>query len=181
MSRYASLLRGINVGRAKRLAMADLRGLVEELGFTNVRTLLNSGNVVFDAPGGDGAHIASRLEQAIADHAGFRSNVIVVSRGEMTTIAGENALATRADNHSRLLVVFVRDGARLQHLAPLATRDWSPEALHVGSKAAYIWSPNGVLASEVFEASGRVLGDQVTTRNWATLLKLCALMDVPVP
>ncbi len=181
MTRCAALLRGINVGKAKRLAMADLKVLVEGLGGTNVRTLLNSGNVVFDAPDEEAPTIGMRLEEAIASHAGFRSNVIVVTRDRMTTIAAENALADRADNPSRLLVVFVRDVAVLGRLAPLAARDWTPEALHIGSQAAYLWSPGGVLAGEIVEASGRVLGDQVTTRNWATLLKLCALMGAPVP
>jgi uncharacterized protein (DUF1697 family) len=173
---YAALLRGINVGKAKRLAMADLRTLVEALGYTDVRTLLNSGNVVFDTAEKDAARIASRIEQGIVEAAGFRSNVIVVSRRDVAAIVGDNALAAQVDNPSRLLVAFVRDATVLTGLAPLTSRDWAPEALHVGTKAAYLWCPGGVLGGQVVEASGRVLGDKATTRNWATVLKLHDLM-----
>lgn len=64
--RYVALLRGINVGRAKRVAMADLRALVEGLGFHSVRTLLNSGNVVFDGEVADCTDAAIRIEHALA-------------------------------------------------------------------------------------------------------------------
>lgn len=177
MSTCAALLRGINVGKAKRLAMADLRALVEGLGYTGVRTLLNSGNVVFDAPETDLARIATRIERGIVDAHGFRSNVIVVSRRDVTAIVEDNALAAQADNPSRLLVAFVRDASVLAALAPLTTQDWAPEAMHLGTRAAYLWCPDGVLGGRVVEASGRLLGDQATTRNWATVLKLRDLMD----
>ncbi len=181
MHTMAALLRGINVGRAKRIAMADLRRWVEGLGYSNVRTLLNSGNVVFETRERDAARVAARIEAAIADNAGFSVNVIVVSREEMTTIARENALSAMADNPSRLLVAFVREPSVLGDLATLSARDWSPEGFHVGSRAAYLWSPDGVLASAIVEASGRLLGNRVTTRNQATVLKLCAMMGVPAP
>jgi uncharacterized protein (DUF1697 family) len=70
----------------------------------------------------------------------------------------------------------VRDASVLAALAPLTTRDWAPEALHIGTKAAYLWCPDGVLGGQVIEASGRVLGEKATTRNWATVLKLRDLM-----
>lgn len=177
MSTHAALLRGINVGRARRLAMADLRRLVEGLGYTGVRTLLNSGNVVFDAPDADVKRIASRIEDGIAEVAGFRSRVIVVSRRDVSAIVRDNALAGRTDNPSRLLVAFVRATAVLDALAPLTTKDWSPEALHVGTRAAYLWCPDGVVTGVLVEAAGRVMGDQVTTRNWATVLKLREMME----
>ncbi len=181
MHTMAALLRGINVGRAKRIAMADLRRWVESLGYTNVRTLLNSGNVVFETRERDVARVAARIEAAIAANAGFPVNVIVVGREEMATIAHENALAAVADNPSRLLVAFVREPSVLGELGTLTARDWSPEGFHIGSRAAYLWTPGGVLASEIMEASGRLLGNRVTTRNQATLLKLCAMMGVPAP
>lgn len=108
---YVALVRGINVGRAKRVAMADLRALVERLGYRDVRTVLNSGNVIFGAPRG--------------------------------TEPGEAA-------------------ARI------------PESLARGPGVAYLWCPDGILASRLADAVSRALGDGVTTRNWATMTKLHA-------
>ena len=181
MNRCVALLRGINVGKAKRLAMADLRRVVESLGYTDVRTLLNSGNVVFDTRDTDLRRVAARIEEAVAAHAGFVSRVIVVDRALLATVVRENDLAARTDNPSRLLVAFVRDAAVLDGLAPLAARDWSPEALHVGTRAAYLWCPEGVVDARVVDASWRVLGEGTTTRNWATVLKLCPLAGVSLP
>ncbi|HTV01006.1 MAG TPA: DUF1697 domain-containing protein, partial [Luteitalea sp.] len=98
MTTYAALLRGINVGKAKRIAMADLRRLVEEAGFEAPRTLLNSGNVVFDGPEQAPATIATKLEAAIEAAVGFRSNVIVVTADLVDTVVRENALAEACDN-----------------------------------------------------------------------------------
>ena len=174
--RYAALLRGVNVGRAKRIAMADLRALMTDLGYGDVGTLLNSGNATFAARQDDEAAIARRIEDAIVDRAGFSSAVIVISRDTLETVVRENALAAHADNPSRLLVAFVRDTRVLEPLVPLTARDWTPEQLHVGSQAAYLWCPGGILGGSLMDAAGRVLGDRTTTRNWATVLKLLAAM-----
>lgn len=175
MSTWAALLRGVNVGKAKRIAMADLRTIVEEAGYTRVRTLLNSGNVVFDGRTGEAARVAARLESAIEARVGFHSRVVVVDGAVMDTVVSEQTL-THADNPSRLLVAFVQDTDRLKALADLDIRDWGDEALVVGTQAAYVWVPAGVLDSRIFEAVGKVLGNQVTTRNWATVQKLHAMM-----
>ena len=75
MKRYIALLRGINVGKAKRVPMADLRALMEDLGLAGVRTLLNSGNAVFDAKGGSAASLAKRLRAAILDKTGVVTHI----------------------------------------------------------------------------------------------------------
>jgi uncharacterized protein (DUF1697 family) len=175
MSSWAGLLRGINVGKAKRIAMADLRAIVEQAGYTKVRTLLNSGNVVFEGPKGDAARIASRLEAAIEKGVGFHSRVVVVDGSVMDTVVREQTL-THADNPSRLLVAFVQDRDRLKALDELGTRDWGDETMAVGTHAAYVWMPAGVLESPMFEHVAKVLGNHMTTRNWATVQKLHAMM-----
>lgn len=174
MTTWVGLLRGINVGKAKRVAMADLRRLVEEAGYTDVRTLLNSGNVVFRGPRAEAARVAARLETAIEAMVGFHAHVVVLDAAELDTVVRQHTL-TQADNPSRLLVAFVQDATRLRALDALVGRDWSPEALAVGARAAYVWSPAGVLDSAAFEAMGRALGTSVTTRNWATVQKLHAM------
>lgn len=81
--RAVALLRGINVGRAKRIAMADLRALMAELGFDDVRTLLNSGNIVFTDPKGKPAQASGRIERAIADQLGVSTQVLVITADEL--------------------------------------------------------------------------------------------------
>lgn len=175
-TRYIALLRGINVGRAKRVAMAELRTLVEGLGFQNVRTLLNSGNVVFDGDVADCADAAIRIEHAVAARTGVVARVLVLAAGDLATIVDEHQLRDVALDHSRLLVTFLFDPADAVRLAPLATQDWTPERLAVGTRAAYLWCPNGILASRLPEAVGRALGTPATARNWATVMKLHALV-----
>ena len=87
--RYVALLRGINVGRAKRVAMGDLRALVEALGFTDVRTLLNSGNVVFSGAAANPADLAARLERALANRLGVSSTIVVLTSGDVQTIVDD--------------------------------------------------------------------------------------------
>ena len=175
MDTYFALLRGINVGRAKRLAMADLRALVEGLGCGDVRTLLNSGNVVFTAPRGDPGGLASAIEQALEREAGVASRTTVLTAPELAGIVGENPLLDVATDPSRLLVAVLRQPADRERLEPLLEQDWQPDALALGKRAAYLWCPEGQLQSRIPEAVERLVGDAVTTRNWRTITKLHAL------
>ncbi len=173
---HVAFLRGINVGRAKRVAMADLRALVEGLGYRDVRTLLNSGNVVFTAPRASPAAVAARIEAALAERLGLASRVTALAAEELAAAVAGNPLVAGDRDPSRLLVAVSGDSEGLRRLAPLAGEDWSPEALALGARVAYLWCPAGVLEIRLPEAVGRALGDAVTTRNWATMTKLDALL-----
>ena len=173
--RQVALLRGINVGKAKRVSMAELRALVEGLGYADVSTLLNSGNIVFTARGAAARTSAARIEKAIAREVGFTSRVTVLTAAELAAAVAENPLAEACTDPSRLLVAVLADPADRKKLEPLTKQDWTPEVLALGSRVAYIWCPEGILVSRLLEAVGRPLGDAVTTRNWATLIKLHAL------
>jgi len=175
VTRYAALLRGINLGAARRLPMSALREIVGDAGFSDARALLNSGNVVFTGTG-DPVHVARRLEAGIVARVGFRSRVIVETGDTLETIVRENSLLAQMTTPSRLQVAFVDDVGVLAGLTALADRAWGEEALAVGTRAAYLWCPEGVSRSTVIEAAGRVLGDHTTLRAWSTVLKLQALM-----
>jgi uncharacterized protein (DUF1697 family) len=176
-TRHVALLRGINVGRAKRVAMADLCRLVEGLGYRDVRTLLNSGNVVFSGSAAAGIKAAGRIEKAMAEELGVSARVTVITADELSEIVEVNPLLETADNHSRLLVAVLADPADRARLAPLARQDWAPGAMALGKRAAYLWCPEGMLENRLAIAVGRALGDRWTTRNWATISKLRALLD----
>jgi uncharacterized protein (DUF1697 family) len=172
--RHVLLLRGVNVGRGKRVAMADLKALVESLGCRDVKTLLNSGNVVC-AAGAKAKTLGPRLEKALADQLGLTTRVIVLSADDVATIVSGNPLLDVATNPSRLLVAVLADPADRPKLVALAKGDWKPEAIAVGTRAAYLWMPAGVIDSRVAKALEKSIGSAVTSRNWSTILKLEAL------
>ena len=176
MPRYVALFRGINVGKAKRVAMADLRALLAKLGYTDIATLLNSGNAVFTGEAAASARHAERIRAAVARQLGVDARVIIKSGKEIAAIIAGNALEKIATDHSRLLVAMTDDAKALAALRTLANADWKNEKVHLGKEAAYLWCANGILESK---AAGQLLGQLKgtgTTRNWATLLKIHALM-----
>ncbi|XLZ69680.1 DUF1697 domain-containing protein [Massilia sp. SR12] len=174
--RLVALMRGINVGRAKRIAMADLRKVLADMGYSDVRTLLNSGNAVFDCSPADVADSAARIEDALVLKLGVPAKVTVLEAAQLAEIVAQNSLQGVASDHSRLLVAVLNkpeeDRCKLE---PLAHQSWQPEAFALGRHAAYIWCPDGVLASRAAAAMGKALGDAVTSRNWSTISKLHAL------
>jgi uncharacterized protein (DUF1697 family) len=175
-SRHVVLLRGVNVGKAKRIAMADLRALVEGLGYGDVKTLLNSGNVVFSVPASVRGDVGARMEKALVAKTGVAARATVLTADDIATIIRENPLLDVATNPSRLLVAVLADPADRPKLATLSGGDWAPEAFAVGTRAAYLWMPDGVIDSRVGKALARAMGDAVTSRNWSTMLKLAALV-----
>jgi uncharacterized protein (DUF1697 family) len=166
-----ALLRGINVGKANRVSMEDLRGIISGLGYREVQTLLNSGNAVFKDPG-TGKDAAAVIEKAMQKKLGVTCRVMVVSAADLAVIVRENPLLEIADNPSRLQVAVPRGRGDLAGLRPLVEVLWGDERLAVGTAAAYLWCPRGVIESKVVKAVGQALGDSVTMRNWATVLKL---------
>src|SRR5215217_1299715 len=105
--RQVALLRGVNVGRAKRIAMADLRKVLGDLGFSGVRTLLNSGNAVFDCPAGDAAQSAMRIEEALVLKLGVPARVTVLDAQQLAEVVAANPLVDQAVDPSRLMVAVL--------------------------------------------------------------------------
>lgn len=155
--------------------MVDLRALVEDLGYRDVHTLLNSGNVVFTAPDDSALNSAARIEEALSTRLGVYSKVLVFTAFELSTIIDDNPLGEGDLDRSRLLVTFLDKPERRTVLEPLLEQDWAPEVLVLGVNTAYLWCPDGVLMSKVAKAVAHVLGKNTTTRNWATVMKIHGL------
>lgn len=175
MPTFVALLRGVNVGKAKRVPMADLRSLLAGMGYGGVATLLNSGNAVFHASRGGPATHAADIAATISAELRVEVPVVVKTAGEIAAIIAENPLATHATDHSRLLVAFMQDAGGLQSLAGIAALVTPPERFVVGKHAAYLHCPQGILGSKAWDALLGKAGRAATTRNWATTLKLGAL------
>ena len=160
--------------------MADLRVLFEGLGFLDVRTVLNSGNVVFSlAAKGRGELLAPRIEKALAARLGLSSRVTVLSANEVAAAVRDNPLSDVATNPSHLLVLVPPVPSDLGRLKPLIKERWRPEALALGSRVAYLWCANGVAKSPLWAAVDRALGRAGTARNIATIAKVMALLGGP--
>lgn len=173
--RHIALLRGINVGKAKRIAMADLRALVEKLGYGDVSTLLNSGNVVFTVPKTSKGLPGPRIEAALFERLGVKARVTVLTAAELAAAIDENPLLDVAKDHSRLLVSVWNSPADRKLFEALTKKSWKPDALALGKRVAYLWCVEGVLDSPLSIATARALGDGTTARNWTTMCKLHAL------
>jgi uncharacterized protein (DUF1697 family) len=175
MSTFVALLRGVNVGKAKRVPMEVLRSLLSDLGYTEVKTLLNSGNAIFQATDTSGSAHAKAVARAIWEHLAIDVPVIVKSGEQLAAIVNENPFAQVATNHSRVLVAFTQEARGLATLENIVGLVTPPEAFVVGKHAAYLHCPAGILASKAGDALVGKAGRSATTRNWATTLKLHAL------
>ena len=174
MKECIALIRGINVGKAKRIAMSELRSLFVGLGLDNVRTLLNSGNVLFRCARPNTGKLALAIQNAMAKTCGITASVTVITAPNLSAIVRENPLLRVAKDPSRHLVAFVMQPRSLVPLRSMMDEAWAPDALAVGSRAAYLWCADGVLDSKLSRMFARRAGETVTTRNWATVLKLLA-------
>ncbi len=172
---YVALLRGINVGKAKRVAMADLRAVIESLGYGDARTLLNSGNAVFRYARALKKSAAQDLQAALQKKTGVSSRFTLRSAGELNQVIRANPLLDVGTDHSRLFVAFVTEPDDVTKLKPLLKQQWKPESLALGPGVAYLWCPKGLIEGKAPEAVGKALGDGFTVRNWATVMKLAAL------
>ncbi|HEV7639763.1 MAG TPA: DUF1697 domain-containing protein [Gaiellaceae bacterium] len=170
MPRQLALLRGVNVGRNKRVEMTRLRALLEELGYRDVRTYVNSGNAIFSGPSRSEAH----LEAAIAKAFGFEVPVVLRSRDELADIVQANPLRDIATDPAKYLVLFCAAKAS----TGLDPGDFAPETFHVRGREMYLWAPGGIGTSPLAKAlAAESVVDKSTARNWRTVEKLLALAD----
>lgn len=177
MPTYVALLRGVNVGKANRVTMAEFRHLLDGLGYINVATLLNSGNAVFGAPKLVDATHAARIARALRDELKVEVPVIVKSAKELAAVVAGNPIMVGPEGHSRFLVAFTQETRALADLAAIQSLVAPPERFAIGKHAAYLFCAAGLLQSRAADALLQRAGRAVTTRNWSTTLKLNVLAN----
>jgi uncharacterized protein (DUF1697 family) len=179
LTRQIVLLRGINLGSTRRVAMPALRAALDEAGFEDVRTYLQSGNVVLSSPLG-AQRLARACEERIADAFGFDVDVVVRTRDELARVIDANPLQDAVADPKRYQVTFLSKAlpaARVRALAELAA---PTEQVVARGRELYAWHPSGVARSRLWGAiAGKSLGVVATSRNWTTVLALLALADAP--
>lgn len=173
MPTYVALLRGINLAGKRRVAMADLRAWLAELGYENVRTLLQSGNAVFGSDK-SAATVQAELEAHLAERAGFAIDCVVLTAAELRAVVEADPLGDVADNGSRYHVSFLRTAPAQPDFAADA---FAPERFHVGKKEMYFWTSEGVMHSKMLAAFPAKKGEVATMRNWNTVTKLLAMTE----
>jgi uncharacterized protein (DUF1697 family) len=176
MTRYIALLRGINVGPHKRIAMADLRSLLAGLGYEEVQTLLQSGNAVFTAEGPT-EQVARDLEGEIAAKLGVETEVLVRTGEELAGVVERDPLGEVASDPKRYQVSFLSREPDAEVARELAALDFAPERWVLSGREIYAWHPDGIHSSKLAKLlSGPRLGVSATARNWNTVVKLLEIV-----
>ncbi|ROO87190.1 uncharacterized protein (DUF1697 family) [Actinocorallia herbida] len=180
MTKYAALLRGINVGAGggRRVPMADLRSLMEGLGHKDVQTYLQSGQAVFTAENGDEESLAAGLAQALEERFGRTFDVIVRDHAYLRAI-GEACPFPAAELEGRQLhVTFFATSPEPDRFAEIDRADYLPEDFRLGDRALYLYAPDGLGSSALAVRLARptlLKGLITTSRNWNTVKKLIDL------
>jgi len=171
-----ALLRGVNVGGKGKLAMADLRSAATACGFQNVRTYIQSGNLVFTSPAPDTQAVAERLREVIAATTQVQPEVIVRTRHELADVVEQNPYVRRGEDAAHLHVVFAYSDVE----ASLRSEDlagYVPEEATAVGRELYLFLPSGMGRSKLAVDLARRTGPSATTRNWRTVTKLLEMAD----
>lgn len=170
-----ALLRGINLGRSRRVAMADLRELLEGLGYEDVRTHLQSGNAVLTT-GDSSASVAAAIEAGMAERFGIEVGVVVRTTEQLAAIVAADPLGEVADDPARRMVVFLPASADRAALRALQEQDFGDERLELAGREVYAWCPGGVGRSPLMAALGKeTAAPGGTARNWRTVTALAEM------
>lgn len=157
--------------------MVDLRALLAGLGYDDVQTLLQSGNVVFTAEGSP-EQVTHELKDRIATELGMEVEIVVRTRDELASVVKCDPLGDVAGDPKRYQVSFLSAEPKPEVARELAELDFAPEQWVFSGREIYAWHPDGIHTSKLAkQLSDRRLGVIATARNWSTVVKLLAMMD----
>jgi len=177
MPTYIAFLRAINLASHQRVAMTDLHDLLAGLGFADVRSLLQTGNLLFRTGPRNGTELERQLEAASAKRLGFATDFMVRTAAELKAVVAANPFPREAKaDPAHLLVMFLKDAANAKDVDSLQAAIKGREVVRARGKDAYIVYPDGIGRSRLTNAVvEKHLGTRGTGRNWNTVLKLQAL------
>ncbi|MET9802409.1 DUF1697 domain-containing protein [Streptomyces sp. NPDC006368] len=178
-TRYAVLLRGINVSGHRRVPMAELRTVLTDLGHSDVRTYLQSGNAAFATASRAGEdELRAEVEQAIEKHFGFRVDCLVRGAPYLRAVADACPFPAAELEAKQLHVTYFSEPVGPERFAALDRAAFLPEDFRLGDRALYLYAPDGLGRSGLADALSRpalTKGIVATTRNWNTVVKLVEL------
>ena len=177
MLRYVVLLRGINLGSVNRISMPPLRDALAASGFGNVRTYVQSGNIVLDSEL-DGDRLAARLTELLRSQFDLSVPVVTRTRDELAAVVALDPLGHVATEPKRYQVSFLSaepDPSVVERMAGLVT---DGEAFAAHGRELYGWHPNGIARSKLWGGlADKKLGVVATARNWTTVTSLLEMAD----
>lgn len=181
MSTYIALLRGINVGGNKLIKMQELKAMFAELQYENVRTYIQSGNVVFESEESSGSRLSEVISQRIQETFGFGVPVIIRSLEELeAVIAGNPFPLTEQEEFKRLYVSFLAAAPSAEALELIRPYEEGADRVRMVGKEMYTYYEVSVSESPLFKVQfDKLLGTTLTARNWNTLGKVTALARKP--
>jgi uncharacterized protein (DUF1697 family) len=163
------MLRGINLGPNRRVPMADLRALFSDAGYEDVRTYVQSGNIVLESTAKP-AELEREAAGLISDRFGFDVPVVVRTARQLAAVVKRNPLGDVADNPKRYQVSFLSAKPPATVVKTLQAAAVQPERLVCHDREIYAWHPEGVARSKLWNAlAGKGLGVTATARNWTTV------------
>jgi uncharacterized protein (DUF1697 family) len=172
---YIALLRGVNVGGRSKLAMADLRRVLESIGYADVRTYLQSGNAVFSSARKAGHKLSAEIEKAISADLGLDVKVFIRTKDEMQSVVDANPYPKAVATPTQLHVMFLSAEVPADVVMSLDAARFEPDEFRFGDRVIYLLLPNGLGRSKLPSyLCERTLGVSATTRNWNTVAKLAA-------
>jgi uncharacterized protein (DUF1697 family) len=178
MPGFALALRGINVGGNHKLPMADLRALLEDLGFTGVQTVLQSGNAVFRTAAKPAAALERKIQTAVGKAFGFEPDCLVRTAAEWHALKTANPFPSDARRDpAHLLVVLLHASAGAKHVAALREDIRGRESVELVGRQLYAVYPDGIGNSKLtLPLIEKHLGTRGTGRNWNTVIKVGELL-----
>ncbi len=173
--RYLVMPRGINVGNRNRVPMAALRSKLTSEGFTDVATVLQSGNVILSAESDHPDEIAGAMQRLLSDEFDVDVPCVVRTADQVRTALERSPLRKFVSDPSRYLVNFLSKTPDTEVVSALQEEDRSPELIAIEGTEAYVWTPDGVKAMTLSYAYlEKRFGVVITARNWNTLEKIVA-------
>lgn len=176
-TRYAAFLRGINVGGRVKIGMADLRAMLADLGYTDVATLLQSGNAMLTTTAKPD-ELVTAIEKRLHADTNLAVRCVVRTAAELATVLARDPYDGRADDPAKYVVAFMDKAPTKANIAAIDPAKFEPDEFRIIGREAYIWCPNGLrdtkLTAPNFE---KKLGVVATVRNWNTCQKVFALME----
>jgi uncharacterized protein (DUF1697 family) len=176
-TRYVAFLRGINVGGRVKVGMADLRTMLTDLGYTDVATVLQSGNAVLTTTHKPDA-VTTAIEKRLHADTGLDVKCVVRTAAEMKVVLTRDPYEGRANDPARYVVAFMNKAPTKANIASVSPAKFAPDEFRIIGREAYIWCPGGLRDTKLnapnFE---KEFGVVATVRNWNTCQKVLALME----
>lgn len=175
---YVALLRGVNVGGKHKLPMANLVRVFQDAGCTNVRTYIQSGNVVFESPPTTIESVSSNIEETLLKKMGFNVPIVIRTAAELAEVARSNPFLSAVSDERLLYVVFLANKPSRAQIASLDPHRSPGDLFQVVGSEIYLHFPNGTSRSKLtVDYFDSKLDTISTMRNWRTLLALIGITD----